>query len=94
MNLPPKLTIAVKDLPGYYGLAGWEEFNLWMLRNDAGYRAALDVATRVGMSETDRLRLLLSTQASIAAELRENLDTMFCEGNPPIKTFAQGAPRG
>jgi hypothetical protein len=57
--------------PGLPEVLGFREFDRWMLLNDPAYRGITHQCSEVRMSEADRLRMLLASQAARAANYRE-----------------------
>jgi hypothetical protein len=77
MQKPPNLTVGVQQQTGLYDLAGFEEFDRWMRMNDAHYKVISDQAGTLGMSDTDRLRMLVSAMTVKAYGYEEKLHEMI-----------------
>lgn len=68
----PDVTIAVRLRSGeYYGIAGFDEFHRYMMRNHPLYCAEFKRAESIGMSEADRLRITLVAMARESLHFRD-----------------------
>ena len=85
VRLPPQLTIVVNG--DFYGLAGFEEFDLWMRRNDPFYACVLENARQIGMGEADTLRYLLAAMATKATHAQAEHSKCIEKAGFPALSF-------
>lgn len=83
LQKPPP--VVVGTYPHGYSLAGWPEFERWMMRNDARFRATVEAAERHGMTDRDVLRLLVATFVSAKYDFAAlYLELTARSGLPPL----------